>query len=89
MKKAMGKIASITMLLCVESTLIASSGTRQAVNNFMLYCSSNHWDSALIVEMHAFSAKTYGDAPFANAVAAVSNNWESIINDWDYYGTNA
>ena len=79
----------LVMALATASPVEASDPTQTAIDGLVDFCASNHLTPPLLVEMHAFSPATCAAAPFTNAISAVSTNWQSIIANWDYYGTNS
>ena len=62
---------------------------RNAINDLHTFCVTSKTESVATIREWGFFDDLYDKAPFTNACAVVSNNWQYAMDDWTYYTTNS
>ena len=86
--KTNNRIAILFCMMMAGCCFADGMAVRNAITNLASFCAASNMDDARSIKEWGFSFAVRRTIPFANACAAVSNNWQYAMDDWAYYSTN-
>lgn len=79
-------------LMAILTIVIPCKGdqtqTRATLDEIGYLCSTSQYCNLSQVAEWGFPAGIFETEPFCSTISAISNDWPSLVADWDYYWTN-
>ena len=80
------------LFMAASTTVIPCKGdqtqTRATLDELSYFCTTSQYCNLSQIAEWGFPSGICGTEPFCNTIAAMSNDWSSLVADWDYYWTN-
>ena len=86
--KTNNRIAILVCMMMAGCCFASGMAVRNAINDLHTFCVTSKTESVATIREWGFFDDLYDKAPFTNACAVVSNNWQYAMDDWAYYSKN-